>query len=711
MRKLCLITLSVLAVAVVPEFVQAKERYALLVGVSRYQYLDKSLQLNGPPKDVQLLREYLTNVEGFPDDHVICLIDNGNTDKEAEPKYADIRAELEKLQDKLTTGDFVLLYFSGHGSQQPDQPDSDEERDGYDEIFLPANVKGWNKDKKAVENAIIDDEIAEFISAYRSKSADVWVIFDSCSSGTMTRGVGDESTRTRKVSPEDLGILDESGDKRALRSRGHGDADTSAFTDSSTDPSESNLGALIQFFAARADEETIERLLPRGAKVSEQDTLGLFTHSLVSVLSRYPNVSYDALAQMIIVEYASISYTRSRPQYYGTNMDQRVFGGESIHNLAFRATLVDTVSKLLTAERAGKLRGFDKDAIVSIHPDAADTSMIGTGIVTEATLAESTIKPDWKEGATVPQKDWQPVHIRLVQPAYTPTVLISKIETVRDADNRRLRDIIDTLEKDKIPLIEFSDYNSDADYFAAFFDDKFWLLQPGQTLPCSVQVITEEERLECERTRVPEPLFWSAPDDTRTLVSRAARAHNLVKLQSFSNVPSSLKLKVEIERKTRRFSLVELKGLLMAGDSVYVSVSNESQDAWDIFFFYVDSKLGITPMQQYGKSARVQSKERIDTHVGTVNDRTVGAESLVIIADPARDGKQANYHFLAQKGYEKIATRGKGSLRSPQKSPLQLIMEGIWEGDKNASSRGMTAPQNKGPQAHVKVFTWKVGYE
>ena len=447
--------------------------------------------------------------------------------------------------------------------------------------------------------------------------------------------------------------------------------------------------------------------------------MGLFTYSLVRALYLRPNMNYAALAQMIIGEYKSISYNKSRPQFYGTNMDQRVFGGDSKHNLAFRATLVDTVSKLLTAERAGKLRGFDKGATVSIHPNAADTSIIGTGAVTEATLTESTIEPDWKKEDAVPQKDWQPVHIRLVQPAYTPTVLISEIETIRDADNRRLRDIIDALEKDNIPLVEFSDYNSDADYFAAFFGDKFWLLQPGQTLPCSVQVITEEERLKCEeRNRVSEPLFWSAPDDTRTLVSRAARARNLVKLQSFSNVPASLKLKVEIGRKNGidpsggpkvgRFSLGELKGLLQAGDSVYVSARNEDRDAWDIFFFFVDSNLGITPMQDYGESARVQSNKRIDTLVGTVNNQTVGAESLVIIADPARDGKQANYHFLAQEGYEKIVTRGKGNTRSSQKSPLQLIMEGVWEGDKNASSRGMTAAQNKGPQAHVKVFTWRV---
>ena len=192
------------------------------------------------------MHAYLTNVEGFSEDHIVYFTD----DTSQPPQRAKILAALGNLQEKLVAGDFVLLYFAGHGSQQPDQLGMDEERDGYDEIFLSRDVKGWNKGKQAVENAIVDDEIAEYISAYRSKGVDVWVIFDSCSSGTMTRGIGDESTRTRKVTPKDLGIPDELADERVLRSRGHGDSDTSAFTDSSTDSTESNLGALIQFFAA-----------------------------------------------------------------------------------------------------------------------------------------------------------------------------------------------------------------------------------------------------------------------------------------------------------------------------------------------------------------------------------------------------------------------------------------------------------------------------
>ena len=498
MQKSFLIPLSVLAVAVATTVVQAKERYAILVGVGHYPHLREKLQLNGPPNDVRLMREYLTKVEKFSKDNVLSLTDGGAQ----LPRHAEIRAALDTLGKKLAAGDFALLYFAGHGSRQPDEPGADEESDGYDEIFLPRDVRGWSKAIGKVENAIVDDEIGEFIRTYRRKGADIWVIFDSCHSGTMTRGVGDESMRTRKVSPKDLGIPDELSEERAPRSRGQlsGDSNASTFTDISTDSSVPNLGALIQFFASHSHEETPEKPLPfpLDATASNKDTLGLFTYSIVQALSRFPDVSYDALAQMVIAHYRTISHNSSTPQFYGTNMSRRVFGSNIEHNLAFRATLNSELNALI-AEGAGRLRGFDVGATVSIHPIAADTSTIGTGIVTQAMLAESTIEPNWKESAAVPDKDWKPVHVRLIQPSYNPTVRIAEIETAREADNRRLRDIIGELKKDKIPLIEFVGYDSDAYYFAAFFGGKFWLLQPGQTLPCSVQVITEEERRKCER--------------------------------------------------------------------------------------------------------------------------------------------------------------------------------------------------------------------
>ena len=717
MKRSILIALSVMTVIAAATAVQAQERYAVLVGVGEYPNLREKLQLKGPPNDVRLMRKYLTDVEGFAEEKIFQLTDGGPH----LPRRANIIDTLENLIERVNADDFVLFYFAGHGSQQPDGPASNEEFDGYDEIFLPADVKDWNKGRRTVDNAIVDDEIGEFIKAYRHKGVDVWVIFDSCSSGTMTRGVGDELTRTRRVLPKDLGIPDNFDDKRALRSGGQlrGDSDAPAFTDILAESSESALGALFQFFASHAAEETPERLLPRGVKKSEQEIRGLFTDSLVGVLSLYPNVSYDELAQMIIAKYSSISHNSSTPQFYGTDMNRRVFGRDSKHSLVFRATL-DAELMQLTVGRAGKLRGFDVGARVSVHPHAADTSILGTGVVNKATLTESTIVPDWKEDATKLRKHWKPVHVRLVQPAYKPTVWISPVETARDADNHRLREIIGTLKKDAIPLVEFSGtYDSDADYFAAFFDDMFWLLRPGQTLPCEVQRISEEKRNDCKGERVPEQLFRSEPNKVAGLVWKAAKVRNLVKLQAFAGIPDSLKLKVEIgrrknigpsgERPIEYLSLADIDGVLQGGDTVFISTSEKVREARDVSFFWIDSSLGIAALQEFGRSVRVQRGDSINRKpVVLIGTRTVGTESLVIIADPARDGdgREANYRFLAEEGYDEIATRGT-AVRTAR-SPLQAILEGVWAGHESVSSRSARTRSTHGSQAHVKVFTFRV---
>ena len=63
------------------------------------------------------------------------------------------------------------------------------EPDGIDEIFLPADVGTWKSFPERVPNAIVDNEIGVWLRAIAAKRAFVWVIFDCCHSGTMTRGI------------------------------------------------------------------------------------------------------------------------------------------------------------------------------------------------------------------------------------------------------------------------------------------------------------------------------------------------------------------------------------------------------------------------------------------------------------------------------------------------------------------------------------------
>ena len=75
-------------------------------------------------------------------------------------------------------GSTVLIYYSGHGSRVKDQ--NGDEIDGYDETIVP-----WDYGSK--RKFIVDDEIHRWLSMLKADK--VILIFDSCHSGTMERGV------------------------------------------------------------------------------------------------------------------------------------------------------------------------------------------------------------------------------------------------------------------------------------------------------------------------------------------------------------------------------------------------------------------------------------------------------------------------------------------------------------------------------------------
>ena len=59
------------------------------------------------------------------------------------------------------------------------------EPDGLDEVFLPADVGRWQEGN--LNGAIMDDQIGKWLAQMRDKGADVWIVFDCCHSGSMSR--------------------------------------------------------------------------------------------------------------------------------------------------------------------------------------------------------------------------------------------------------------------------------------------------------------------------------------------------------------------------------------------------------------------------------------------------------------------------------------------------------------------------------------------
>ncbi len=181
-RILCLLSAILICTCL-----QAQSKRALLIGISEYTKSEKTRDgdwdnIHGA-NDVRLLTPTLSK-QGFTVDTLT------NADATAD----NIRKRLKTLEKKAGTGDMVFIHFSGHG--QPVEDADNDEKDGWDEAFIPVDAqKRYVKGKYEGENHILDDELNVIFSKIRKKIGPkgfVYVIVDACHAGTSSRGTDDE---------------------------------------------------------------------------------------------------------------------------------------------------------------------------------------------------------------------------------------------------------------------------------------------------------------------------------------------------------------------------------------------------------------------------------------------------------------------------------------------------------------------------------------
>ena len=168
---------------------------AVLIGINKYQVPGADLQ--GCVNDVKNLKGALTTYYGFDDKDITTLMDAKATKKAME------RA-IKKLIAKGRKDDVLLLHYSGHGSNVPD--DNGDEADHRDEILCPTDLD-W-------KNPFRDDWLRKALGKLR-REVNLTVIMDCCHSGTITRVMNpfDAPRRQRYLPcPWDL-IATESGRK------------------------------------------------------------------------------------------------------------------------------------------------------------------------------------------------------------------------------------------------------------------------------------------------------------------------------------------------------------------------------------------------------------------------------------------------------------------------------------------------------------------
>lgn len=157
---------------------RAEDR-ALLIGVGQYREAAMGADLPGIELDIGVMKEVAESL-GFKPAATRVLLNQQAT-------QAAVRQALQQwLVDGTSPTDRVLIYYSGHGTQLPDE-DGDED-DGLDEAWTLHDMAPAQRHGRAtLDGVLLDDELAETLA--RIPSRQVLVLVDACHSGTSTRSL------------------------------------------------------------------------------------------------------------------------------------------------------------------------------------------------------------------------------------------------------------------------------------------------------------------------------------------------------------------------------------------------------------------------------------------------------------------------------------------------------------------------------------------
>ena len=153
----------------------ADQCYALVIGIDYIK--TPEIKLNGCCTDAYNTKEMLLNRFGFLNENITILTDD-NTNITKESNMKNVEDAFKQLVDKsLKDAKFIVVFYSGHGTQNPDEIGKDFEIDGKDEcwVFTDYKRKGFFTDDKLKSQFL--DKLEENVN--------VLIISDSCHSGSM----------------------------------------------------------------------------------------------------------------------------------------------------------------------------------------------------------------------------------------------------------------------------------------------------------------------------------------------------------------------------------------------------------------------------------------------------------------------------------------------------------------------------------------------
>jgi hypothetical protein len=693
-------------------------RYALLIACSKYDYLGPSAELRGPVNDVVMMSELLTKNFGFAERNITVLSENAGH-KSDRPLRAHIEREFKRLAERAAEGARVVVFFSGHGAQLPDDnpgDPADPEPDGLDEILCAADIRPDTKsDKPNVLNAVRDDDLNRWLQAIRAKGASVWVIIDACHSGTAIRG----TEVYRQLPPEML--VSQQALQRARRTAG---ATRGVQSEASPlDFDREDQGGIVAIYAAQPHEPTVELPLPLDADDGEWHGLLTYTLSKVLTESAAP-ITYTELVQRIHREYiASCGRLGPVPLVEGTDQNREVLGTTEWPD---RSRLVlQSDARGRSKLNAGRLHGLTPGTILAVFPPAGEATTdkpLGYVRITRARMTDADAEAcEFNEVAAL---------------ADVPDGARCRIERTEYGD-LRLRVAIDD-PASSAPDAKHPDWREQLEKRAAQEGSVFELVDAPATAQWLVRV-HEADRIvlvpaqgwalppnEGSRARFgPAPIDEKLADWLTEQLSRIARASNLLKLAGVMTEERERGLlSLLFGKKTATTLNVDFLKLdsaedehgkpiewkaggvqLQEGDIVAVRLKNTSEHAVDFTILFVDSAYGIEALYPPPRTVvdnRLEPGKSYTVGPLQVDADSVGLEHLIIIALKA-DGPPVDFSWLAQNSVAQarslVSQRGTANSDQPLNQLFQqaLFAQGKTRGLKMSESAGVS----------VRAISWK----
>lgn len=479
--------------------VAASDWTVLLIGATNYpKGLVSGGGLSGPRNDVVLLYRTLIQL-GLKRDDISVLADAlpraedlTMPTSDGVPMASNIRNHLADLERRAAPGRNILIYFAGHGSRMADGPDGDE-TDGFDEVYVPLDGRlgdggvGW-------ANVIVDDELGASIDRMVARGALVWLVADTCFSGTFSRNTSHQEGETARfiAAPTALG-----------RSPMGVTGPSSSATER-PDPPAANGGGFVGFYAAGADEMAVEKPMPPGAAFEERTIHGTFTWSLVRALKGGGLSTFDDLARRIRAYQWRAAEGISTPTFDG-NLSR---SHPLLRTAQPTAYAIGSSGGSLTVE-AGLIDGIANGSTFSIVRETEpDSAPLATAQVISAGIARSivalsepqgdapTLRSVAKQNGYERILDWmrdtdsaQTLRAELVTRtlAFTlriaPPVAATGAVGPDDASLRRIREALETVSRDPIGAtrldVEIQETGPADVYLAATRDRLFLVEGPG----------------------------------------------------------------------------------------------------------------------------------------------------------------------------------------------------------------------------------------